>query len=49
MNVACPRCGGIMIFEKFYGNSENFFGWRCVHCGEILDQVIVENRLSQGC
>ena len=23
---------------------ENFLGWRCVSCGEILDEVILENR-----
>jgi hypothetical protein len=33
-----------MIFEKFYGAQEHFFGWRCIHCGEIVDQVILENR-----
>jgi hypothetical protein len=26
--------------------AENFLGWRCTHtqCGEIIDQVILENR-----
>jgi hypothetical protein len=48
MKVFCPRCGGVMVFEKFYGNAESFFGWRCVLCGEIVDQVIMENRLSQA-
>jgi len=23
---------------------ETFWGWRCIHCGEIIDQVILENR-----
>jgi DNA-directed RNA polymerase subunit RPC12/RpoP len=40
--MKCPRCHGIMVFEKFYGSQEHFFGWRCVHCGEIVDQVILE-------
>jgi len=48
MRVSCPRCGGIMIFEKFYGYAESFFGWRCLICGEIVDQVIEENRLTQA-
>jgi hypothetical protein len=43
--MRCNRCGGIMIYEKFYGDCEHFFGWRCVVCGEIIDQVILENRL----
>jgi len=33
-----------MILEKFYGNCEHFFGWKCISCGEIVDQVILENR-----
>ena len=43
--LRCTRCGGIMSYEKFYGDCEHFFGWRCVVCGEIIDQVILENRL----
>ena len=45
--MRCHRCGGMMIYEKFYGICEHFFGWRCVTCGEIFDQVVLENRLSQ--
>jgi len=44
--MRCHRCSGIMIYEKFYGDCEHFFGWRCVVCGEIIDQVILENRLG---
>ena len=43
--MRCMRCGGAMFYEKFYGDCEHFFGWRCVVCGEIIDQVILENRL----
>jgi hypothetical protein len=45
--MKCHRCGGIMVFEKFYGICEEFFGWRCIFCGEIVDKVIMENRLEQ--
>ena len=45
--VACQRCGGRMIFEKFYDVNNIFFGWHCVMCGEILDPVILLHRLSQ--
>lgn len=41
----CQRCKGWMGFEKFYGPSDSFFGWRCVLCGNILDPVIFLNRL----
>ncbi len=43
----CQRCGGRMIFEKFYDVNNIFFGWHCVMCGEILDPVILLHRLSQ--
>ena len=36
--MKCYRCGGAMVFEKFYGNCEEFFGWRCIFCGEMVDQ-----------
>jgi hypothetical protein len=34
----------MMTYEKFYGPHEQFLGWRCVYCGEIVDEVILENR-----
>ncbi len=40
----CNRCGGMMTYERFYGPHEQFLGWRCVYCGEIVDEVILENR-----
>ena len=45
--MKCYRCGGVMVYEKFFGFSEEFFGWRCIFCGEIGDNVIIENRLEQ--
>jgi hypothetical protein len=33
-----------MVYEKFYGSDGHFLGWRCIQCGEILDEVILENR-----
>ncbi len=45
--MRCLRCGGKMIFEKFYDVDNTFFGWHCVICGEILDPVILLHRLSR--
>jgi len=45
--MKCDRCGGSMSYEKFYGLKEDFFGWRCILCGEIIDRVILENRLQK--
>ena len=46
--MECHRCGGMMIYEKYYGICEHFFGWRCIACGEIIDPVILENRMDQS-
>ena len=48
IGMTCQRCGGRMIFEKFYDVNSVFFGWHCVICGEILDPVILLHRLSQN-
>lgn len=40
----CHRCESFMIYQKFYGSQEHFWGWKCVCCGEIVDQIISENR-----
>ena len=46
--MKCHRCGGMMIYEKYYGDCEHFFGWRCIACGEVIDPVILENRMDQS-
>jgi hypothetical protein len=33
-----------MAYEQFFGDQEHFWGWRCIFCGEIIDDVILENR-----
>jgi SpoVK/Ycf46/Vps4 family AAA+-type ATPase len=33
-----------MVYERFYGPGGNFLAWRCIQCGEIIDEVILENR-----
>lgn len=40
----CLRCGGAVIYDKFYGPHEQFWGWKCLICGEIVDPVILVNR-----
>ena len=47
--MKCSRCGGLMVYENFYTlEIANLYEWRCVPCGEIVDQVIIENRSTQG-
>jgi len=42
--MKCLRCSGAMVYDKFYGLQEQFWGWKCLICGEIVDPVILENR-----
>lgn len=44
--MKCHRCGSAMVYERFYGSDGHFLGWRCIQCGEIIDQLILENRLA---
>ena len=46
--MKCYRCGGNMIYEKFYGHDDPFWGWKCIFCGEVFDQTILENRNGFG-
>jgi len=47
--MKCPKCDGLMIYEKFMdmGESSSFFfwGWRCVSCGNIVDSTIMANKV----
>ena len=45
--MKCHRCGSVMVYERFYGPHEHFLRWRCVLCGEIIDQLILENRQTK--
>jgi len=36
-----------MVYEQFYAEEGDFGGWRCIVCGEIIDQVIMKNRYRQ--
>jgi hypothetical protein len=46
--MKCHRCGSVMVYERFYAPNEHFGGWRCISCGEIIDQVILENRQTKS-
>lgn len=46
--MECPRCQGLMLYEEFMDLEESdeytFYGWRCIACGNIVDETIVHNR-----
>lgn len=46
--MVCPRCGGKVIPEKFYGDQGIFDGWRCIMCGDVFDEQILEHRKIQS-
>ncbi|MGA2467994.1 MAG: hypothetical protein ABSH06_27075 [Thermodesulfobacteriota bacterium] len=46
--MKCHRCGSVMVYERFYGPHKHFGGWKCILCGEIIDQVILENRQTES-
>ncbi len=43
-HLSCPRCDGLMRLEKIIYDGETCTSWICTRCGEVLDQVILENR-----
>ena len=47
----CSRCGGKMMYESFLGPYEEFTGFKCVICGEVIDPIILQNRqlMKEGC
>ena len=45
--VQCVRCGGLLVAEPctdFWDDAGNLAVRRCVQCGELVDQVILQNR-----
>ncbi len=50
--MECRRCMGFMVEEVFEDAKDDtgavhFQGWRCITCGEILDQTILKNRVER--
>jgi len=49
MKMQCPKCKGLMIYEKFMDMAESthyfFYGWRCISCGNIVDTTIIANKV----
>jgi len=43
-SVTCPKCRGYMYSERFADFALTFFAWKCINCGTVLDQDIIDNR-----
>lgn len=47
---SCRRCGGMLVNEQCMDLAESvggysFWGSRCIQCGDLIDPVILRNRL----
>jgi hypothetical protein len=45
--LRCIRCGGTTVYETFYGPHKEYGGYRCMICGDIVDPVILQNRMMR--
>jgi hypothetical protein len=39
----CHRCGDAMVLKKFFDYGGYYWGWKCARCGEMNDQIVVQN------
>ena len=48
--MRCRRCNGLLVKERFYdlhGTQLHLDAWRCVACGDVLDPLILRNRVAR--
>lgn len=50
VQLTCARCGGLLIGESLfdlYDESGEMRRWalRCVQCGDVVDSLIIKNRM----
>jgi uncharacterized Zn finger protein len=42
--MKCTRCAGLTVPEIIYEGGSRVLALRCIHCGDVIDRVIVLNR-----
>jgi hypothetical protein len=42
--MQCTRCAGMRVPEMISEGGMRIMALRCIHCGDIVDQVIARNR-----
>ena len=47
----CARCGGLMVLEHYMDLQDDtgqigMTAWRCTNCGEVIDPVILQDRIK---
>jgi uncharacterized Zn finger protein len=45
--MQCARCAGMNVPEVIVEGGAKLFVMRCVHCGNVIDHVILMNRRRQ--
>jgi len=48
VKMKCPKCKGRMYTEKCYDFVRAFDAWKCSACGEVIDPVILSNRIRHN-
>jgi hypothetical protein len=43
----CPHCGSTMIFKKFFEYGGHSWGWECIFCKDIIEQISEVRRLPK--
>lgn len=51
--MRCDRCGGFQLRSHFQSGKDRagvweYDGWLCLNCGEIVDPLILLNRIVQN-
>jgi uncharacterized Zn finger protein len=45
--MQCARCAGMNVPEVIVEGGAKLFVMRCVHCGDVIDHIILMNRRRQ--
>jgi hypothetical protein len=48
--MRCRRCKGLLVRDRLYDLYDTQWqlnAWRCVACGDLLDAVILRNRVAR--
>lgn len=45
--MQCARCAGLSIPELIVEGGARIFAMRCLHCGDVVDHIILMNRRLQ--
>ena len=49
--MRCDRCNGLLVLDHcfdLYDNEISMKAWRCIACGDIVDDVIRRNRVKHN-